>query len=153
MAGTVTVQQLEEARREAKRAWDQVKKVTCGVYQASHEELQKARAWYIARAATLLAGVGAQSDDIGVLAREAVDAAFSAACFNPGAHIAAKVLGRRREADLLAYLEVGTPHEREAIREGKTVTGGSRRVGYAMGVVTGEPVDLSNVPKEGRGDA
>ena len=91
-----------------------------------------------------LIGLGADPGGVTARERRASEAAFQAGCRTPAAWLAAKILGRYREADLLEYLDVGTDPEREAIRAGKSPDGGWRGVRYAADMSTGEVIDISS---------
>jgi hypothetical protein len=133
--------ELEAARDAALDAYKAIDVTVANVFTARRETLMCARAKDMALAATLLATPDAPDQETGTMMRRAVHAAFSSHCRTPGAPIAAKVLGRQREAEFLALLGLGTEEERTAIHDGTVRSG----VVYPVAVAGFEVID----PHEG----
>lgn len=148
LQGTVTAEALEEARAAAAEMMEAIPDMRKSVFEATDEEARLVRARKVASGAVMLATRDGARQAPGTRARRGMDAVFQACCYNKGGWIAAKIIGRRREAELLAFLGVGTKKERAAIEAGKTLTGepvGSR---YAWSTETGETVDAARFEAE-----
>jgi hypothetical protein len=136
--------ELEEARDAARDAYKAINVTVENVFTARRETLMRAKAKDMALAATLLTTRDAPDQEIGTMMRRAVHAAFSSHCRTPGAPIAAKIHGRQREAEFLAFLGLGTEEEREEIHDG---TGRSGMV-YPVAVAGLEVIDPHEVSSE-----
>jgi hypothetical protein len=146
--GEIDAATLATARAEAIAAWREISPANASVFQATEEERQTVRAKLVAMAAALLATPDAPDEPVGTHARQAMDRVFEASCHNPGGWIAAKVLGRHREADLCEYIGVGTPAEWAASREGRTLSGEWRPVRQVWGVSSGAVIDAVNPDRD-----